>query len=358
MRRLTDTKSGAVVKPMYSAVQAWNADESLLILYHTGEQGAGHSLYDGRTYRYLRELDIRPADLEQVYWDTHDPDVFYYVDNYYEGSRRVLIRYHVGAGRREVMHSFACSGAVAADSHGFTSWDSRVLGLLCRGDHGERYAFVYDIVSGSEGPHRPSSAGGAPLSAPSGTLFYLHGKVLGRDLQEVRALDVGEPTEHSSLGRLANGHDTYNEASFDGRHVGSLVTHDMTDGSVRVVIGRATGFSHQPSGTHVSALAFQRPGWVALSSVGAPPHTPRTLDQEIYLANTDPGSTRVCRVAHHRSWGGEGHLGYWAEPHVVISPTGTRLLFGSDWGGGTSVDTYVVELPSFSGGSGVSASKQ
>ena len=29
------------------------------------------------------------------------------------------------------------------------------------------------------------------------------------------------------------------------------------------------------------------------------------------------------------------------------SPTGTRAVFASDWGGGSSVDTYVVELPSY-----------
>ncbi|HOU91848.1 MAG TPA: hypothetical protein PLU22_12425, partial [Polyangiaceae bacterium] len=47
------------------------------------------------------------------------------------------------------------------------------------------------------------------------------------------------------------------------------------------------------------------------------------------------------------SHGSDGPQGYWAEPHVVISPTGTRLLFGSDWGGQDSVDAFVVELPSY-----------
>ena len=30
---------------------------------------------------------------------------------------------------------------------------------------------------------------------------------------------------------------------------------------------------------------------------------------------------------------------------MVPSPTGTRAVFASDWGGGASVDTYVLELP-------------
>jgi hypothetical protein len=64
------------------------------------------------------------------------------------------------------------------------------------------------------------------------------------------------------------------------------------------------------------------------------------LDQELVVTNLTTGA--FCRVAHHRSWAGEGQWGNWAEPHVVISP-GTRLLFGSDWGNGDRVDAYVVE---------------
>jgi len=37
---------------------------------------------------------------------------------------------------------------------------------------------------------------------------------------------------------------------------------------------------------------------------------------------------------------------YFGEPHVTISPTGTRLLFGSDWYDSGAVDSYVIELPS------------
>jgi hypothetical protein len=64
------------------------------------------------------------------------------------------------------------------------------------------------------------------------------------------------------------------------------------------------------------------------------------------VADTTTG--RVCRAAHHRSWGRENPRlaePYWAEPHVVPSPSGTRAVFASDWGGGGTVDTYVLELP-------------
>lgn len=34
-------------------------------------------------------------------------------------------------------------------------------------------------------------------------------------------------------------------------------------------------------------------------------------------------------------------------PHVNMSPRGTRIIFTSDWNNGSTVDTYVVELPSY-----------
>jgi hypothetical protein len=71
------------------------------------------------------------------------------------------------------------------------------------------------------------------------------------------------------------------------------------------------------------------------------------LGLENLIADTNTGA--VCRVGRHRSWGKNNSvLGYWAEAHTVPSPSGTRAVFASDWGNGTSVDSYVLELPSYS----------
>ena len=124
LRRITAVAAvGAnpAIVPLYSTVSAWNADESRLILYHVG---IGHELYDGHTYRFIRVLDITPADIEQVYWHTSDPDVLFYV------TGNQLIRYHVGSGLRETVHTFQfCSSPVTGGSDPmFTSWDSNVIG--------------------------------------------------------------------------------------------------------------------------------------------------------------------------------------------------------------------------------------
>jgi hypothetical protein len=358
IRRITavPTSEGqnAVIKPMYSTIQAWNADESRLILWHREH---GHELYDGRSYRFIRSLKLTsPTDIEQLLWDPIDPDVLYYPSNY--NAIPNLMRYRVSTDANEVVKRFdICPTgdwgrllSLGSDPM-YLSWGAgaRVIGLSC-GDT----KFLYDISSDKvlgQGNHASRIT---PQPGPSGTLAYYEGRVYDTVLHPLRVLSLASPSEHSSLGRsAATGHDLYNAVVFDApsggsenADVGTLVSFDMQTGQRKVVVGFATGFPYPPSGTHISAIAHKSPGWVAVSVVGDP-RGQTLLNNELLLANVDTGT--VCRVAHHRSFAGEGRWGYWGEPHVVISPTATRLLFGSDWGNGASVDTYVVELPSYSG---------
>lgn len=332
--------SAAAIVPVYSTVSAWNADESLLLLYHVGR---GHELYDGRTYRFLRSLPFAPNDIEQVYWHTTDRDVLYYLN----GNR--LMRYRVSTATSEVVHAFtACTGSVSGgDDPMFTSWDSNTIGLKCGS-----LIFGYQIATNTTTASATTSLD-PPKVAPSGTIAMIDRYVLGLDLGVRRALDIANPYDHASLGRTADGRDVYNTVAFDrgpaGSGIGSLVSFDLQSGAAKVVVGPNTGWPYPPSGTHISSLAYRAPGWVYASIVGNPSGA-GVLDNELVLANVSTGA--VCRAAHHRSFGQNNVAignAYWAEPHVVTSPSGTRAIFGSDWGGGGSVDTYVLELPADAG---------
>lgn len=354
LRRISDVEAAAsgnnaIIKPMYSTMPAWNADESLLILW---QRGVGHNLYDGRTYRFLRTLDIRPRDLEHVAWHATDPHVLFYPQAFKLGSfYRDFIRYHVVSGQRDTLRSFTDIvktgyGFSFGSDPGYSCWESRIFGFA---DTENGLTFAYDLQRNQVGAIRHGNSSRAAAPAPSGKLFYCEGEVVDFNMQTVRTLDLFDPTEHAALGRLANGHDAYFTVAYTaGEHsgVGSLVAHDLTAGSHRVIVGPATGYPYPPSGTYISALIFRHPGWVVVSIVGFAADGSEVLDNEILLINTAPGG-KVCRVAHHRSRGRLGPMGYWAEPHAVPSPSGTRILFGSDWEGGSSVDTYVVELPSY-----------
>jgi hypothetical protein len=313
----------------------------MLLLY---DVAAGHQLYDGKTYAFLRNLDISPADLEQVYWDTADPDILYYVDG------KKFIRYHVGKSQAETRTTFSfCTDSASGGSDPmFTSFDSARIGLGC-GDQ----AFIYDIQANAVVARKANTDDNPAQIAPSGTLAYFSdsGRVADQGLNVLRTLDLVEPWGHASMGRLPTGEDTWNGAVYDdgpkgNTDIGSLVTFDLTTGKSRVIIGPKTGYPYPPT-THISAIAYRQLGWAVVSTVGDTSGA-GLLDLEVLVANTATGT--VCRVGRHRSWGKENtrlQESYWAEAHAVPSPSGTRIAFGSDWGNGTTVDTYVIELPSY-----------
>jgi hypothetical protein len=368
IRRVTDvTAQGAgatVIKPLYSAVQAWNADETYLILYRVGGSGGSqHLLFNGRTYAYIRALDIDPADLEQVYWHVSDPDILFYVTR----IGHQLIRYHVSTSQKEVLRTFTCNTDMTSGTDPmFMSWDSDVIGLTCGNiGHAAVQHFAYRLSTATEGTRITMSVvdqNAAPMPGPSGRLFY-HNQSPPDTLNAVRdfnmnssgSLDLSSAHEHATLGMLTNGQDAYFgvqfEAAAGGMGNGTLVMHNLASRTGRVIVGPATGYPYPPSGTHLSALSFHNPGWVAVSVIGSEANGQSLLDNELLLARVSPtGATdKVCRVGHHHSCGGSGcgTQGYWSEPHVVLSPSGTRMLFGSDWRGGSTVDVYVVELPGY-----------
>ncbi|MCY0992324.1 hypothetical protein OV203_34620 [Nannocystis sp. ILAH1] len=343
IRRISGvTAMGAnpVIKPAYSTIAAWNTDETRLILYDVTE---GHLLYDGKTYEFLKKLPIDPPDLEQFYWHGADPSIVMFMHG------KTLVRFDVDTEVEEPVHTFDfCGGPVSGGSDPmFSSWDSNRFGLVC-----DDQVFVYDVATDAVLGQVTLDENPAQIG-PSGSLAYLSdtGRVVDPALDVLHTLDLLEPWGHASLGMLANGHDTWNGFVYDpgpggNDDIGALVTWDLTDATSRVIIGPKTGYPYPPAG-HISALAIHRPGWVVVSTIGDPSGQ-GLLDQELLLADTNTG--QVCRVGRHRSWGQNNtNLGepYWAAPTAVPSPSGTRILFGSDWGGGETVDAYVVELPSY-----------
>ncbi len=371
--RISDAGPRAVVKPMYSTVQAWNADESLLLLFADINGERSHELYDGRSYEWRQTLDINPSDIEEVFWHAQDPDTLFYI----EKNMRRLMRYSIKSRRAKLLYDFnkVCDSALTTGTDTqMPSWDSRYMGLRCGGssdtralvltfDLEKREIVARGLTGKGDGGEDRYNAWTAPAVAPSGDRMLFQGDVSTLKFERQRELAVYSSAEHSSLGKLPNGHDALYAVGFDpGRHpkrcdqsIGALVAHDLNDGTCNVVIGPSKGHGYPPTGTHISALAYRNPGWVALSSVGdsevaVAGRVQKLFNSEIFLAYADPERPQICRVAHHRSSGRDNTkltVPYYAEPHVSISPSGTRMIFGSDWHGGDSVDTYVVELPSY-----------
>ncbi|MFT4727826.1 MAG: hypothetical protein ACI9UN_002324 [Granulosicoccus sp.] len=377
--RITQARQDQVIKPVYSTIQAWNADESLLMLYRTNPN-AGHMLYDGQTYEHVRDLNIQPADLEEVHWSYTDPDAFFFVSQHYT-ELGAFKKYSVKTNKTTKIRDFSNICGVRSVPTGggdiqMQSMDDDLFGFRCITDNDTWIMFSYristdEIVTAPIGIETTQwEAWSAPIPAPSGKQFWYQGKVLDMDLKTVKLKqDMAKAGEHANIGLTHDGHDAIFQTVFDpspngcegdkGEGVGHLVVHDMDTGECRPVINEERGYPYTTSSTHVSARAHLKPGWIAMSSVGyhrdykyfSNKKKPPVFFSEIYLANTDPDNEVVCRLAHHRSFGKEAARGayhsYFGEPHATISPSGTRILFGSDWYDSGSVDSYVIELPSF-----------
>lgn len=361
--RVSDSTSlsSGIIRTLYSTIQAWNADESLMLLWHRGQ---GHFLYHGQSYQVIERIEISPADIEQVFWSSNDPELLFYpnqkigstvqtAQGSYLLKGKELMSYNVRTKNFQLIKDLNANcpnnGVTAGNDVQMISYDDDLFGFRC-GSKGFSYRRSSDTVT-----TLPSSANSvAPQPFPSGENLFHQGNILNKQLQTLRSLDLGNTAEHSSLGRLHNGHDAYfaiafaaNQNNSCGNGIGSVVVHDTTDASCRVLVGPSNGYPYSLSGTHISALAHKRPGWAAVSSVGYGVEGDSLLEQELYIVNTDPDTPEVCRIAHHRSTGRRGSIGYFAEPHPVLSPSGTRVLFNSDWNNSGSVDVFVVELPSF-----------
>ncbi|MCB1756878.1 MAG: hypothetical protein KDJ38_15245, partial [Gammaproteobacteria bacterium] len=377
--RISDTQKGEVVKPMYSTIQSWNADESLMILYHTGgnPDNLGHHLYDGKTYKHLRKLDITAKDIEELYWHHTDPNVFFYVSANYK-DYGYFMKYDVAADKATKVADFMqyCGREgvpVSGNDVQMPPLSDDRFGFRCNDGRGQETGFIYEVSTDKTwsvpmGEGLKYDPWNAPMLGPSGKNVRLMSYILDDTLKENYELDLYEYHSHASLGRLANGHDALFATAFDpapggcdggpDKGVGSLTVHDFEEKTCRVVVGEFNGYGYPGSGTHVSAVGHKVPGWALMSTIGyynleylsnnkqAP-----LLFSEIWLVNTDPANFEVCRIAHHHSWAkaaeNVSYHGYLGEPHATLSPSGTRLVFGSDWKNSGSVDTYVVELPAY-----------
>jgi len=375
--RITESKFNDVHKPMYNTIQAWNADESLLLLFRKKNGGSDHVLLDGHTYKQLGRLDIFPADLEEIFWSRHNPDILFYAS---QSPSRIgrFYAYNVRSEKHTLLKDFRsqCSGGVTSstDVH-MQSLDDDLFGFRCEAPNGGWHLMSYRISSDElsvvvAGDSNPWDNWRAPMAAASGDRMWMQGRVVSPDLQTIEhTLDMSQPGEHASIGLTHNGQDAIFPTVFDPSPggcdgtpdlgVGHLAVHNFMDGTCRSMITQAEGWPYTTSGTHVTAGAYKQPGWVAVSSVGYPKQLPfytngeaaTPLFSEIFLVNTNPANEQVCRLTHHRSYGKHATKGdykaYFGEPHPSISPSGTRIVFGSDWQNSGAVDAYVIELPAY-----------
>jgi len=411
--------NGEAHRTLYNTVQPWNANETRLILNHTNQQGTSHHLYDGKTYQYLKPLPFIAADIEGIYWDEGDSSLLYFVQAKPSNDALYgkLVKYNIDTGKRTLLADLDPLCGAPASRGGLTvkggndiqGMASNNIGLRCQNDAASRKSsditFYVDTSSGKISstvaldPTKPQGSnsfgfspnvGSAPMhsgnrvlvqdsvfDASMNFLYKLDGAFNNYKASDGRLYPVPK-LEHAAIGQSASGHDMFFSSQYnpmkngcdgdENNGTGALVAQDIQSGACRVLIGSSTGWNYPLSGTHVSAVSQNNRDWVTSTTIGydelnylnndgkAP-----LLFSELYLTKADLDNPTSCRIAHLRTMGksaskvGNYRKPYFGEPHAVMSPTGTRVLFNSDWYGSGSVDTYAVDLD-VPGPNGVSVS--
>lgn len=330
-----------VVYGNYPKDPAWNADQSLLLLKHTGNPAATNWLFlDGQNYRVLFARS-GPRAVE-ARWHPTAPAIMLFVSA--DGS--------VGTWNPRTdltTLKFTPSGYSSAslgNYEGNPSRDGRSLVVeATRNADAHLVAFAVDVDAATKGPDIDLTAANITnldwvSISPSGSYVVAYGVIDGtNERTKVWRRDgslVGYwqdyPLGHYDLGLDQSG----NEVAFGAVSRGPLARHyiarRLDTGAVLELTGAVTSFNW-----HATTRAAARPEWgyaATNDNTGAP------LDGEIYSIRLD-GSGTVQRYVHHRS----NNIDYNSAPLPTPSPDGRRVLFGSNWGAATGkpMQAYVLD---------------
>ena len=342
------------MKNEYSRVQSFNADNSYFLVRSIE---ANWYLYDAMSLQKLGRLPLT----EEPRWDAEDPELIYHTDG------TSLMAYSISDGRGWKVRDFAQDipgeklAAVWTRYEGSPSADSRFWGLMAEDEEWRTVALlVYDIildrvVAQRETPGRPEidSVTISPLGTyliafydeacppgrlgdeehPCGLMVYDRGLENGRGLLRV----VG----HSDLALDADGREVLVYQEIDQDQIAML---DLASGRATPLF--SIDFTHSALGFHFSGRAFERPGWVLVSTYNGARPAATWMDDQLFILELKPNG-RVLRLAHTHSVVDEEQAhDYWAEPHASSNQNLTRILFTSNWGrsGTGEVETYLIWL--------------
>ncbi|WP_291990590.1 hypothetical protein [Luteitalea sp.] len=324
----------------YSSAQAWNADQSLLVIAH----GCSHGFcfLHGQTHQPLFH---RPMSSE-CEWSPTDPESMICV------SRHEIYTWQPrGDIKTTVYRPTEYTNLDFGPWKGNPSDDGTRLVVRAVNARGALVAFAYDIATRTKYPDVPvAELPGRNVHcsiAPSGRYIGCFQTTAG-DVNEAFFFTLdGTPAQHfhehhrpghGDMMVDEDGNDVYvgiSKADPDKWHV---IKRRIKDGAV-------TDLSPSGYGQHASLRNIRRSGWVFVGFIGTysslsgrPERAP--FYQEIVALRTD-GSGEARRIVQTRN----ANHDYWSETRASPSPDGSQVIWSSNWGrAGGPVSDYVARL--------------
>lgn len=374
-------ETGSCLTQMYPKQQAWNADNSKLLLISCDSYW---HLLDGNTYHYLEKLTdsslAPPTDPNlnhDVRWHTSDSDIFYYF------SANKLMKYSVSAKTGTLLKAFEEKEgvpyvAITMGEEGNYSDDMRYVAFVgcngtkpatdlgCGANQTPADLVVYDIQTGEILAKQPvdllsethnldwvgmspsgnyvlvSWVGGATDGKANRGKRGYGTEAYDRQLHFVR--QVFDISVHGDVGYDVNGDDIYvSQGWFNPEEQTPLLSVRLRDGGM---VETDIPLSGRASGFHVSMRGLALPGWAEVSTHDEEDDINKSrgvLVNEVFAVKLD-GSNEVRRIAHTQSIIGKDN-NYTAQPRASVNRNFTKVVFASNWRELTGrVDSYVIDL--------------
>jgi hypothetical protein len=331
----------AYCRHRYSSTQAWNADQSLLVI---SKGCADLCFLHGRTYEPL--FARRVSQDQDCKWHPTDPEKMVCV--HHAGIALWTPRTNIWS---PVFRPRGYRRVEFGPYKGNPSRDGSMIALRAQNGQGQLVAFAYNLDTGHKFPD-------IPLTGLTGTNLYVTISASGRYVfvSQLTA-DGKEPAYvftvdgdlvqhwpehhrpgHGDMAIDADGADIYVGISKSPPDEFHIIKRRLDNGNVTVL-------APYGDASHVSARNILWPGWVFVSYQGSFEHTfaqryPAPFYSEVVAIRID-GSGDIRRIAQARSVMRE----YLSEMHASPSPDGTRVIWASNWGvAGGPISDYVADL--------------
>jgi len=310
----------------YSSAQAWNADQSLLLIVN----GCGGMCFlDGRTYVPLFHRD-RSTECE---WHPKDPELMICV------AGRQISTWAPRTDHEDVVFtSAAYSKLQFGPNKGNPSRDGNRIAVRATRNDGKAVVFGYDLKERRKFPD-------IDLTQLPGTTGSCSISPLGLNIVCTQALsDEHEPTFIFSIDGVLRqkwmehhrpGHGDMT-VDADGSEISVGISKSDPDKyqviKRRLADGKVTALMKYGEAMHASLRSLDRPGWVFLSYGGTPAEVSQHPDwapyaQQVIALRLD-GSGEVRRIVDTQN----AHFDYWSETHGSPSPDGSQVVWSSNWG--------------------------
>lgn len=323
----------------YSSAQAWNADQSLLVI-PIGCNGL--CFLDGRSYAPLFRRS-RSGDCE---WHPENPDEMICV------SRRAISIWQPRTNLEQVLYvGDGYHDLQFGPNKGNPSRNGRHIVVRTVAEGGGPVAFAYDLVARRKYPdiqidRLPGQNNSCTVSALGLHVACFQSLWDGTDQAFIFTTDgrlVQSWTEHHRPGHGdmtvdADGSEVYVGISKAPPDKYQVIKRRLHDGAV-------TALTPYGEAQHASVRATRRPGWVFLTYAGDPKEVARRprwapFAREVIAVRID-GSGEIRRIVQTRN----APHNYWNQSQASPSPDGSQIIWSSNWGeAGGPVYDFVARL--------------